>query len=335
MLTATWGGAAVSGTLPSAYDAANLVASYTATDWMPITTVARTDGSATPFALLDVAIEYPAGSTATLAFDGSAYALPSSFGNEALYDGRVWRAWAQDVLGVTTPAAFTRRDISGYYIPIIVQYRSKTTNAVCECVIGDSIYDGTGAGLPLNSFARRAAAAESTAVTPIEYCNLSVPGASSAMLSERAQYLVPMIKPGILHFEWGTANNISGATMSARQTQHALGAFGVMMALADQYDAVALTGSFLPISASAKALGATDSIRTAMNTTVKARTSADTAFCKYSDYGPAIDDPVQISGQTVPKATLMLSDGIHPNEAGHAALAIAHRAALREALAWA
>ena len=334
LLPATWA-TATSGTLPAAYDAANLIASYTPTDWMPIATVARTDGSATPFPLLDVVIEYPAGSMATLAFDGSAFSQPSSFGNELLYDGRVWRAWAQDVLGVTTPAAFTRRDISGYYIPIIVQYRSRTTGAICEMTNGDSIYDGTGATLPLNSFARRAMAAESTAAAPIEYCNLSVPGATSAMLAARAQYLMPLIKPGIFHFEWGTVNSISGATMSARQTQHALGCFGVMMALADQYDAVALTNSFLPVSAAAKALGATDSIRVAMNAAIAARAAADTSSFHFCDFGPTIDDPVQMAGQTVPKSILMSPDGIHPIDLGHAALAIDHQAALHRAMQWA
>ena len=333
LLPATWA-AATSGTLLAAYDAANLIASYTPTDWMPIATVARTDGSATPFPLLDVVIEYPAGSTATLAFDGSTFSQPSSFGNEALYDGRVWRAWAQDVMGVTTPGAFTRRDISGYYIPIIVQYRARTTGAVCEFTLGDSIYDGTGASLPLNSFARRAMAAESTAAAPIEYCNLSVPGATSAMLAARAQYLMPLIKPGIFHFEWGTVNSISGATMSARQTQHAMGCFGVMMSLADQYDAVALTGSFLPVSAAAKALGATDSIRVAMNATIAARAAADPSSFHFCDFGPSVDDPVQVTGQTVPKAALMSPDGIHPGDAGHAAFALDHRERLRSALAW-
>ena len=334
LLPATWA-AATSGTLPAAYDAASLIASYTPTDWMPIATVARTDGSATPFPLLDVVIEYPAGSTATLAFDGSAFSQPSSFGNESLYDGRVWRAWAQDVLGVTTPAAFTRRDISGYYIPIIVQYRSRTTGAICEMTNGDSIYDGTGATLPLNSYARRAMAAESTAAAPIEYCNLSVPGATSAMLAARAQYLMPLIRPGIFHFEWGTVNSISGATMSARQTQHALGCFGVMMALADQYDAVALTNSFLPVSAAAKALGATDSIRVAMNAAIAARAAADPSSFHFCDFGPTIDDPVQVAGQTVPKSTLMSPDGIHPIDLGHAALAIDHQTALHRAMQWA
>lgn len=334
LLAATWSSAA-SGTLPAAYDAANLVANYTATDWMPIATVARTDGSATPFPLLDVVVEYPAGSIATLAFDGNAYSQPSSFGNEALYEGRVWRAWAQDVLGVTTPAAFTRRDISGYYIPLIVQYRSRNTGAVCEMSIGDSIYDGTGAALPLNSFARRAMAAESTAVAPIEYCNLSVPGATSAMLAARAQYLMPLVKPGIFHFEWGTVNNISGATMSARQIQHALGAFGVMMALADQYDAVPLTNSFLPVSAAAKSLGATDSIRSSMNSAIAARVAADPTSFHFCDLGPTFDDPAQVAGQTVPKAALMAPDGIHPGESGHAAAGVDHQAALHRAMQWA
>lgn len=334
MLPATWG-SLTSGSLPAAYDAANLVASYTATDWMPLVTVPRTDGSTTPFPLLDVVVEYPAASVATLAFDGSSYSQPASFGNEALYNGRVWRAWAQDVLAVTTPAAFTRRDTSGYYIPVIVQYRSRSTGAICELTVGDSIYDGTGAALPLNSFARRAMAAESSALFPIEYCNLSVPGASSAMLAIRAQYLVPLIKPGIFHFEWGTVNSISGATMSSRQTQHALGAFGVMMALADQYEAVALTGSFLPVSSTAKALGATDSLRVSMNTILANRAALEQASFQFCDFGPVFDDPTSVAGQTVPLAPLVMVDGTHPSELGHDTLGTAHQVALRRALQWA
>ena len=123
--------------------------------------------------------------------------------------------------------------------------------------------------------------------------------------------------------------------MSARQTQHALGCFGVMMALADQYDAVALTNSFLPVSAAAKALGATDSIRVAMNAAIAARAAADPSSFHFCDFGPTFDDPVQVAGQTVPKSALMSPDGIHPGDPGHAAAAIPHQDALHRAMQWA
>lgn len=320
LLVATFGGK-TSGTLAEGFDPTNLIGSYTPTDWMSIVTVPRIDGSATPFPLVDVLVEYPAGSVATLAFDGSAYARPSSYGNEALHGGRIWRAWMQDVLAVTTPSSFTQRNISGVYIPIIVQYRSRNKAAVTIMVNGDSIYDGTAAALPLDSFVRKAVSQVSTSARPIEYCNVSVPGASSAMISMRGQYILPLIKPCIYTFAWATPNNMSGATLTSRQTQHALGAFGAHMAMANSVNAVPLCCSFLPVATVFKSLGATDAIRRDMNVVVASRKEADPRSFYWCDLTPAIADPVFVSGQEVPLAALIAPDGVHINEAGHTAAA--------------
>ncbi len=332
LLVATFN-AASSVTLPAAIDATNLVPSYTATDWMLISTVARTD-TVGAFPLVDVAIEYPAGVTATLAYNGSGYTAWSAWGNESLTltDGRIWRAWAQDVLGVTTPANFTQTNVSTYICPVIVQYRSRTTGAVTVLNLGDSVWDGTGATQQNDSFVKRSVHALHTTANPIELCNLSVPGASNFMNCERAAYVVPLVNPAVFSFQWGSINQVSGATMSARQYQHGYGAFGAMMSIASANDCVPLTGSFLPVTIGAKNLGATDSLRVTMNAEIKRQAALDPSEVVYVDFGPAYDG-ITTGGQVEPIVALVVASDVHPSDAGHAALdASAFRAGLALAL---
>lgn len=315
---------AATGTLSAAPDASNQCPSWTPTDWVPIKNIARSDGGTFP--LLDLVLTYPAGATASMAYTGASNSAWALWGRDDLFSaGRVWRVWMDDGDGIASPAGFTNATTSPAFVPVIVQYRSKT-RGVSLVAFGDSIIDAHNVTYPGNGFLWQAAIAMSSASRPVELCSMCAPGATTLQQMERAEMVLPLLKPSVMFVQSASVNSF-GASLGARAQQHGEGTVGTALALAAEHGSAVVIGSMLPVNNAAKAWGATDSQRVLLNTNLRAR---DDDFV-FLDFGSTVDG-VTTSGQIEPLASLVQGDGIHLNDAAHSAMAVPARAAVELAL---
>lgn len=312
LLTATFSRQATV-SLPSAENAANLTPSWTTSDWCPIKSLDRSDGGIFP--LLDVAIFYPAGTTATMAYTGASGLAWAMWGrDDTPSNGRVWRSWMQDGDYITTPGGFTVNTTTPANIPFIIEYRSKKRGyTILLC--GDSIYDAHNLTYPQNGFAHQALSTLHSSDAPVELCNISVPGATTLAILERAQIVAPKIRPSVIVAESNSVNNF-GTSLGARVQQHGEGTVGGFCALSNDLEAGLVVCSQFPVTNAAKAYGATDSQRTTLNAALAARVGDFV----WLDWSSVVDGTAHASGQIEPNATYIQGDGIHYNGAGHAAM---------------
>lgn len=323
----TWD-AATSATLPAAIDATNLVPSYTWSDWCPIASVNRTDGGTLP--VLDIRLFIPAAAGfITLAYTGVSNNAWAVAGRDDLFTGgRAYRVWNQDVDGVTTAASFTATTTNPMLVPILVQYRSRVPGR-CVMSLGDSIYEGTaGTTYPSNNFVWQAVVSRSTLNAPIEYCSMNAAGASSIQLGQRAEYMLPSIRPSIVVAEPASVNNF-GTALGTRVQQEGAGSAGLYQSLCYDVGSTLVMGSMLPVTTAGKAWGTTDSQRVTLNATLQSRAYPN--GYTWMDLGVVMDG-VTTGGQVQPAASLIHSDGIHPNDAGQMALATAAGPCIDQAL---
>ncbi len=326
LLTATFARQS-SVTLPVAENATALCPSWSSTDWMPIKSIPRTDGGAFP--LLDVVGFYPAGTTATQAFTGASGTAWAMWGrDDTPSNGRVWRAWMQDGDCITTPGNFSATTTTAALWPIIIEYRSKKRGYTIM-VAGDSIYNAHNVTYPQDGFAHKALSTLHTAEAPVELCDISVPGATTMAILERAQIIVPLVKPAVIVAQSASINNFGTSLGTGeRVMQHGEGTVGGFCALAAEHNAGMVVGSMFPVTNAARAWGATDARRITLNANLAAR---DDDFV-WLDWGPTVDGVAGTGGQIEPAAALIQGDGVHFNDAGHAAMAVPFVAAVEQAL---
>jgi len=323
----TFAGAS-SATLPAAVDATNLLPSFTWSDWAPVYSVDRTDGGTLP--VLDIRMFFPvAAGSMTLAYTGVSNNAWAVAGRDDLYTaGRAYRVWNQDVDGVTTPASFTATTTQPMVVPILIQYRSRQYGTTVLS-IGDSIYEGTaGTTYPANNFVWQAVASMSSLNFPVEYCSLNAAGASSVQTVRRAQAMAASIAPGVIFAQPASVNNF-GTSLGSRTQQEGQGAAGVFQQVAGSVGSSLVLCSMFPVTNAAKAWGATDAQRINLNATL-AGLAANNKYT-WVDCGSAIDGALT-SGQVEPKAALISSDGIHPNDAGQVALSAPAAAGITAAI---
>lgn len=318
-----------SATLPVAADAASLLSSYTASDWMPASAVARTDGGTFP--LIDVRLFYPAGATATMAYTGGTHSAWAIWGRDDLITGgRPWRVWAQAVEAVATPANFTAVGTVPYMVPIIVQYRARKTGAISVIVMGDSIHEAsTGGTYTGNSFTWQAIQEMATSDKPIELCNATIPGASTLVLTRYLNQYINQLDPSVVVAQAASVNNF-GTTLGQRCVQNGLGALGVAQANSYEVDCSLVSTTMFPVTNAAKAWGATDSFRRTLNAAIIANSESGNAYTA-CNIGSVIDG-LTVSGQVEPITSLVAVDGIHFNDAGHIAAKTPMKTALSDAI---
>lgn len=305
--------------LPSAVDAANMVPSYTASDWMPVSSVNRTDSTGFSNALLDIKLFIPAGSTATMAYNGATYSAWALSAREDFTLGKVHRVWAIDADCIANAALMTSTTVVPYHTPIIVQYRSKQ-KVISMVVNGDSIYEGS-AGVTKTLLDGHNWIAHQTMQSdlgiPVELCMLTVPGGNVLQLTEKMQQLTKYIDPSVYVLESNSVNGY-GTTLGTRTNQHGFGSIGCQMAALYDKKTAFVVGTMLPVTNTSVAWGASDSYRTTFNAQVIANASLHGYIVS--------DDSAAISGNTVnsqiePAAVYISADGKHPNDAGQLAMA--------------
>jgi lysophospholipase L1-like esterase len=278
--------------------------SFTATEWIDVSALARVDGGAG--SILLVRIEIPVASAyLTQMYSGTF----DKWGNTADVGARTYRATSQNVLGVTTKALCTGYGWDDFHQAAIVQYVSRVAG-VTVCGFGDSITEGSGVDPYGYSWLHQSAEAVSRAACPVESANFGWGTKDSNEFYALAALIVPLIKPHIVFWSAFTPNLFSAA--SDINTMRAYAAR--LKQLAADYDTVPVMWTGIPSTyglAQGKDWATLDATRVSYNTEILASGEVVCDFSSVMTGGFNATNAAQydiISGAT--------TDGLHPNTTG-------------------
>jgi hypothetical protein len=319
--------------LPPALDASRSVPSYTATDWMPTTPTARTDAGTLP--LVDIRIQYPPAGTTPAS--GAASSSPgvtltaSGFGNWGIdgaleatrpfNGGLIWRTHADPSQGVDSNINFqgsNNPQTFPFSVPIIVQFRTMEdvyTIVYCNDSIGEFSTGEYGANYAFRG-ARSAAASTGKIVS---WCPVTWPSGTIIDYGRLGESLMDLVQPSILWIKPVGPNETTG-TLSQAKYGAALANLGYSLAAAQKQGARVIIEPYLAVTNSGSyTWGATDSFRISWNNYFATKAAARGYIFANLD-APWTAGGTVSSGQQQPLAA-NTSDGVHPSEAGNAALA--------------
>lgn len=289
---------------------------YTLSDWIPISSVARSDSGTKP--LLVVRAYMSASAVLPCYGNGT-----DDFTNWATRtDGRLHAMRYQDGDHATTATGFTSTTNRSQSPIVGVQYLARG-HVITVAGVGDSITEGQGTYLG-EGFILPAIDALSDSETKFEYMNCGWSGQTMDRFAERAiDIMESEVCPDIIVFPAASPNDIpttiTAADITAFRTRRAR-----ITAAAKRNGVVPVVWTLLPTNTSVRPYGATDSLRVAYNAEVLAQASrklivVDTATALS---GTVSGGQVQMTGQT---------DGIHPNNSGNATLTPIVRAGIKAA----
>lgn len=276
---------------------------YTGTDWIPISSIPRTDGGTRP---LIVAHAYM-NATANLPVYGDGN---DDFTNWATRtDGRIWVSRQQSGLAVTSGFNSTTNTKQSPIAGFRYLSRGKVITVAC---VGDSIDERRGTYLNEGLVTALDAVSDMNG-TVYEYMNCGWSGQSMATFAERAiDILQSNIKPDVLVMPVASPNDTLGtiaqsdiAAFRARRNR--------VVAEARKVGVPVVLRTWLPTNTAVRNYGASDALRVAYNAEMVAQAGkgifvADTA------------SPVSgatVGGQVQFNAADQV-DGIHPSDVGNA-----------------
>lgn len=314
----TWAAATFAGQPTGALSAGTATRpSYLATDWVPLSSVPRTDGGVLPL-LYARAYMAPGANSFT-----RQYGLWNNLANVA--DGRVcFNSFQLGVDGVTTPASYNstqQRDLNGIYI---IQYmaRGKVQSYVA---FGDSIMSGRNGDVSTwgRTFPVLAALQESLAGRPTECAQLGWSGQSSAQTYQRMVDLLPILQPQAAVFQaWCDNGNQATDAWWGSQRYY----LNQCIALCNANGAVPIMVTGYPTSSAQGFNAANDSRRKALTDDAIALYSQTSIVC---DTLGAAQAPGVFPAAWAPGYTNGPGNATeHPNDAGQAAMASALLASL-------
>ena len=252
--------------------------------------------------------------------------------------GRRWAARQQNGDAITTPSNFTSTtDVSQSPVVGFVYWSRGAVVGISTCADSagngqnnspDVLLTGEGWAVPLaNQLA-------SFSGIPVEYSNFSVAGEESVNLStgtgfyQRALDMLrdDMIRPDLLMVPSGSFNPIGGSLTAAIVDKQAT----ILRSVLDEAakaNVRALVYTWMPVTTTANAYGATDALRVAHNAeTLALFPSTGTGWNAQRAIGAA-DFSTAISGATVGGmvqiAAGLTIDNVHANDAGNALLTAA------------
>lgn len=292
---------------------------YTLTDWIPISSVPRTDGGTKPLVVVRAYMK----AVATLPVYGDGI---DDFTNWATRtDGRIWAARHQTGLHTGTTTGFTSTTNQSQSPIVGIQYLARG-KVITVAAVGDSITDGRGGYFGQGFIMPATEALTDPDGTAYEYMNCGWSGQSMRVFAERAiDILQSEIKPDVLVLPAGSPNDIPGtiaaADITALRTQRAR-----VVAEAKRASVPIVLWTWLPSNTAVKNYGATDSLRTAYNTEVLAQAGRGLIVADTATAVSGVTSGGQV--QMLPEST---TDGIHPNPAGNTTLSGVVKPAIREA----
>lgn len=279
---------------------------YTATDWIPISSVARTDGGTYP---LIVARAYMNISSALPVYGDGV----DDFTNWATRTGgRIWCSRQQ--AGVNVTSGFTSTTNTSQNPIIGFQYLARgKVITVAGC--GDSITEGRGTYLNEGFILPAIDALSNMSGTAYEYMNCGWSGQSMATFAERGiDILQSNIKPDVLVLPVASPNDtlttIAQTDIDAFRSRR-----NRVVAEARKTGTPVVLWTWLPTNTAVRNYGATDSFRVAYNADIMAQAGRGMFV---ADTSTAVSGST--SGGQVQLAVADTTDGIHPNDTGNAIL---------------
>ncbi|MGE2715278.1 SGNH/GDSL hydrolase family protein [Mycolicibacterium litorale] len=297
--------------------------SYAVSDWIPIKSVARRDGS--DFPLLTVRARMA--STPELPVLGNGKDNFTNWADRADGGRKFW--WrAQDGDSVSNPSTFTSAENTSQSPIFGVQYLCDD-KVITVAAVGDSITEGRGTyigeGFVMPVLEKLNSQSE---IIKYEYANFGWSGQNPAQYAERALRLLDSdLKPDIMVFPAGSPNPASQGPLTDEATSKMAADRNSVVAAAQSHNVVPLIWTWLPTDATVRSYGTTDSKRLAYNAEVLkgARDGLLIADAAGPLSGPTIAGQVQM-------AEGLNKDGIHPNDAGNAVIGGVIKPALMSAL---
>lgn len=280
---------------------------YTLSDWIPLSSINRSDGGKFPIVIIRAYIQGPSNLPAY--GQGSSPDLYTNW--ESIPNGRFWIARQQDGDHVTTLTGFnttTNMDQS----PIVgFQYLSRG-KVVSIMGVGDSITDGIGTyrgegfGMlitnelsDMNKVALEWSNCGWASQTPTQYTNRAI------------DILNSKIKPDILLFPVGSPNGVV-APITDTQMRDFAGKAQSVVAKCNEKNVQCILWTWLPTNTAVKNYGESDSARVELNNN----------FISLNSKGFYVADTAKaLSGEIIGGQVQMLNgstiDGIHPNDSGN------------------
>lgn len=290
---------------------------YTATDWISISSVVRTDGGTKPLVAARAFMQ----TSANLPVYGDGV---DNFTNWATRtDGRIWAARHQDGLAVTSGFTDTTNRSQS---PIVgFQYLARG-RVITVAAVGDSITDGRGTYLGEGFILPALEELSDMSGTAYEYMNCGWSGQAMSTFAERAvDVLQAGIRPDVLVIPSASPND----TLTTI-TQSDIDAFRArrnrIIAEARKVGVPVVAWTWLPTNTAVRNYGASDALRVAYNNELMAMKGKGLFVADTS----AVVSGVTSSGQ-VQMAAGTQDDGIHPNTAGNALLKVAVKSVIRQA----
>jgi len=279
---------------------------YTATDWINISSVPRTDGGTKPL-------------VAARAFMQSSANLPvygdgtDDFTNWATRtDGRIWAARQQDGLAVSS--GFTNTTNRSQSPIVGFQYLARG-RVITVAAVGDSITDGRGTYLGEGFILPAVESLSDMNGTAYEYMNCGWSGQAMSTFAERGvDVLQSSIRPDVLVLP-GASPNDNPSSIAQSDIDGFRSRRNRVVADARRAGVPVVLWTWLPTNTAVRPYGAADSLRTAYNAELMAQAGRGLFV---------VDAAAALSGVTSGGQVQMLAgsttDGIHPNDSGNATL---------------
>lgn len=313
--TGAWATVTVAGsatfTLPARVSATE--PSLTVTDWIRVDSIARNDGGTLPLAMGRV---FTPSANATFSLTSQ---LTGGF--DAVSGGRLCWLSRMNVDGVTTPASYNSTGEGSTSVFTGMQFRS--LNA-CSTVlgVGDSITGGYRATYTANNWGHQAQVLLSNAGKSVSWINGGWVGQTTAAFIARGKSMVTALSPQIVVFSPFSPNDgtPSASTIATQMAQ-----------LMDWLDFCSINEVVPVITTPAPNVNynsTQDAFRKTFRDQIKAL--GDSGLVDVCDFDAVLSDQAAaaryISG-------LANADGVHPSDAGYAAMAAAMAATLTTVLA--
>lgn len=295
--------------------------SYLLSDWIPLSSVPRTDGGIFP--LLNIDAYVSSASSISIMGNGS----NDNFANWATRpNGRIWRMRHNDGDCVTTPANFVSTT-DRIQSPIAgIQYSARG-KVITVMGLGDSITDGRGTYIGEGFGVPACEAISDINGVAVEWANLGWAGASSNTWASPAfeDVIAAGIVPDAIVFSGGSPNDLSSPAITAANINICRQHIVRTLRNAQLNKVVPFIWTILPVEPGTKDFNGTDALRREHNDYIRSLASRGVNIL---DFDREIAGNTDSDGQVLPKTGTM-ADGIHPGDVGNAALSLILQAGLK------
>lgn len=293
---------------------------YTVTDWIPLSSIARTDGGTFPLVVIRAYIS----ANPVLPVYGNGTDDFTNWASRTAGHKCVSRAMTGD--GITTPANFVSTTNISQNPVVGIQYAARG-RVITVMGVGDSITEGRGTYLNEGFILPACEALSSTSGTAIEYSNAGWNGQTMAQFTERAiDLLESHIRPDVLVLPSGSPND-QVTTVTAAEILTFQSFRARILSTCQKVGTRLVLWTWLPSNAAIRPYGSSDALRVADNTAVLGLNARGILVA---------DTSTAFSGVTTSGQVQILSgassDDIHPNDTGNALLRDVLEPVLRRAL---